>query len=47
MLAAVLYFLAQSWVELAALKPVALAILVIFFALYNYAGNFCRFGDFS
>src|SRR3989338_3127986 len=46
-LAAVLYFLAQSWVELEALKPVALAILVIFFALYNYAGNFCRFGDFS
>lgn len=44
---AALYFLARPLVEVEALKPVALAILVIFFALYNYVGNFCKYGDFS
>lgn len=46
-LAAAIYFLARPLIEVEALKPIALAILVIFFALYNYVGNFCKFGDFS
>lgn len=43
----VLYFLGRSIIEIEALKPLALGVLVIFFALYNYVGNFCKFGDFS
>ena len=46
-LAAAIYFLARPLGGIEALRPIALGVLVIFFALYNYAGNFCKFGDFS
>lgn len=46
-LVSVAYFLLRPVVEIEALRPLALGMLVIFFALYNYVGNFCKFGDFS
>lgn len=46
-LAALAYFLVRLQFEVEALRPIALGILVVFFALYNYVGNFCKFGDFS
>ncbi|WP_252271471.1 acyltransferase family protein [Pseudomonas subflava] len=46
-LASGMYFLLPVTSGAEALKPLALGVLVIFFALYNYLGNFGKFGDFS
>ena len=40
-------FVARGYAPTAAFEPLALAILVAFFGLYQYAGNFGKYGDFS
>lgn len=40
-------FVARGYVPTAVFEPLALAILVAFFGLYQYAGNFGKYGDFS
>lgn len=46
-LTALIYFVMRPLVPVEGVEPIAMAILVIFFALYNYVGNFGKFGDFS
>lgn len=45
--AAVAVFVLRGYLPTAMLEPLVLAILVVFFGLYLYAGNFGRYGDFS
>ncbi|MGL4474152.1 MAG: acyltransferase family protein [Shewanella sp.] len=45
--AAVLTIFANLFFPLTILEPFAIATIVIFFALFLYAGNFGKFGDFS
>jgi peptidoglycan/LPS O-acetylase OafA/YrhL len=45
--AAILVFVAGSFSPLSLLEPLALAIVVLFFGLFLYVGNFGRYGDFS
>lgn len=47
MVAAVLMLLANSFYPLPLLEPFALAVVVVFFGLFLYAGNFGKYGDFS
>jgi len=44
---ALIILIANSFYGLTAIVPFALAIIVIFFALYLYLGNFGKYGDFS
>lgn len=45
--AAALVFIARLYLPTTAVEPLALAILVTFFGLYGYLGNFGKYGDFS
>lgn len=44
---AISLYLASVWVPLRLIEPLALAVLVLFVALFGYAGNFGKYGDFS
>lgn len=44
----VISFLLKAWLPWDAVQPVALAVLVVFFAcVFPYLGNFSKYGDFS
>lgn len=45
--AATLVLLTHHWIPLPWLQPAALAVVVLFFGLFLYAGNFGKYGDFS
>lgn len=46
--AAILAFIAQSWLPWVAVQPIALAILVVYAAcIFPWLGNFDKYGDFS
>lgn len=45
--AALVVLVASRWHALPLLEPIALAVVVIFFSLFLYAGNAGRYGDFS
>lgn len=40
-------YLASVWMPLGLIEPLALGVLVVFVALFGYAGNFGKYGDFS
>ena len=45
---AVVAFTMQSWLPWIAVQPIALGVLVIYFAcIFSYVGNFGKYGDFS
>jgi len=44
---AAVVLVADTWTPLPWLQPAALAVIVLFFGLFLYAGNFGKFGDFS
>lgn len=44
---AALVLLIDHWIPLPWLQPAALAVIVLFFGLFLYAGNFGKYGDFS
>lgn len=47
LVAAVAVVVLNYFIDVAALFPLALAVIVIFFGLFCYAGNFGKYGDFS
>lgn len=47
LIAASLVLAANVFVPLPLFEPFALATVVIFFGLFSYVGNFCKYGDFS